>query len=60
MPLVNASGDGQTGFCQREETVVVHIDVTVFAKSFHCDTDAGFRVTEMSGDIYGAHFRAMK
>lgn len=30
--LVDASGDGQTGFCQREKIVVIHIDVSVFAE----------------------------
>lgn len=40
MTFVNASGDGQTGFCQREKIVVVHIDVSVFAKSLHGNTDA--------------------
>ena len=51
--LVNASGDGQTGFCQREKIVVIHIDVSVFAESLHGNTDAWLGVTKMSGYIDG-------
>ena len=51
-----ASGDGQTGFCQREKIVVVHIDVSVFAESLHGNTDAWLGVTKMSGYIDGTHF----
>lgn len=54
--LVNASGDGQTGFCQREKIVVIHIDVSVFAESLHGNTDAWLGVTKMSGYIDGTHF----
>ena len=45
--LVNASGDGQTGFCQREKIV---------AESLHGNTDAWLGVTKMSGYIDGTHF----
>ena len=54
--LVNASGNGQTGFCQREKIVVIHIDVSVFAESLHGNTDAWLGVTKMSGYIDGTHF----
>ena len=55
--LVNASGDGQTGFCQREKIVVIHIDVSVFAESLHGNTDAGFLEAEFNSNIYGTYNR---
>ena len=53
--LVNASGDGQTGFCQREKIVVIHIDVSVFAESLHGNTDSWLRVTKKTCYIDGTH-----